>query len=203
MLSLLTRRSSGLLLSLAVSITPCLAQDMDQTDKQLKSDSQELSADQQELSSFKNQAKWYDTFAKQRLTNAAAERQEVEKRLKLLEEANAANPKKDAKSNMSQEIEVLKGWLASEEATRDKIERTRAQWHAAVEAQASKTNEASYQVDVDKAAEAHKNEIAKEKAEIQAENPKPKPPQVQQNTVLMPGWETEQGNLKFLPKQAE
>ncbi|MBX9721937.1 MAG: hypothetical protein K2X81_11120, partial [Candidatus Obscuribacterales bacterium] len=131
---------------------------------------------------------------------AAAERAEVEKRLMGLEAADAANPKKNPKSTVAQEITALKGWLSDEAAKRKQIEIAKERWQTAIENAQAKTKQTSYQIDVDKASVLHQNEINKERAEIQAENPRPAPPQIQQNTVLMPGWETETGTVPVLGK---
>jgi hypothetical protein len=200
MSSLLTI-SAGILMSLALSITPCLAQDAaSSADQQLKADTKELTDEQQQVADLQAQAKWFNDFTAKRLANAAAERAEVEKRLKGLEAADAANPKRNPKSTVAQEIAALKGWLSDEAAKRKQIEIAKERWQSAIENAQAKTKQTSYQIDVDKASVLHQNEINKERAEIQAENPRPAPPQIQQNTVLMPGWETETGNIPVLGK---
>ena len=73
-MSALQTISAGILMSLALSISPCLAQDSDSAaDQQLKADKKELSAEAQQLADYKAQAKWYDDFTAKRLANAAAE----------------------------------------------------------------------------------------------------------------------------------
>ncbi len=205
MSSLLTK-STLVLLSLALSISSCLAEDSQdddddgpaaKLDQQVKSDADALSQDQKELSEYQQQAKWYEEFAQKRLEHAAIEKAHVEKRLKELDELQKQNPKND-KSARSQEITALKAWLTEEAAKRQQIETTRARWKAAVESALSKTQQAKYKMDVDKASAEHQKELDKENAARKAENPKPAPPQIQQNTILVPGMETETGTIPVL-----
>lgn len=206
----LSKSNSGILvlslISLALTISPAFCQtdsgDKPEAEKkledQLKSDSDKLSHDKDQLEDYKAQAAWYEEFAKQRLANASAERLEVEKRLKLREAALAKLVKKDPKNHIVQEVEALKAWLADETAKRRQIESTRDRWRAAVQNLQGKIGQDKYAVDVDSASLEHQKELDKEKAARNAENPKPAPPQIQQNTILLPGFEQEQGNIPTL-----
>lgn len=199
-MSSLQTLSLGILLSMCVGLLPAVAQDepsdaVKKLEQQVNTDTKELSDEEKKLADYQEQAKWYEQFAQKRLQNADAEKQEVEKRLKLLEIAEAKKTKKDPKSASAQEITALKGWLEEEAAKRRQIEATRERWKAAIQALSSKESQTKYQIDADKASLEHQKEIEKEKAARDAENPKPAPPQVQQNTVLMPGWEQGSGTI--------
>lgn len=164
-------------------------------EQQVKTDSSTLTEEQKQLEEYKKQAAWYEDFAKKRLEHASIERQEVEKRLKVQEEALAKLVKKDPKNHIVMEVEALKGWLADEAAKRKQIESTRDRWRAAVQNMQSKISQAKYQLDADSASLEHEKELEKEKAAREAENPKPAPPQIKQNTILMPGFEQGEGNI--------
>lgn len=192
-----TAISFGILVSL-VFAGPCLAQTDSAIDQQVKSDEQTLSAEQQQLADYQKQAKWYDQFAQQRLSNAAAERAEVEKRLKAITEAQVKAAQKNPKSPIAQEITALQAWLNDESAKRRQIEQTRERWRTAIETELAKVQQTKYQKDVDTASQQHQQELAKEDAARKADNPKPAPPQVQQNTILMPGWETGTGSIPVI-----
>jgi len=182
-----------------LAVSPCLAQsDSSALGKQVQADKQTLSDEKQKLDDYQKQAKWYDQFAQQRLTNASAERTEVEKRLKEISEAQSASSKKNPKSPVAQEIKALQGWLADEAAKRKQIEQTRERWRSAVETETAKIQQTKYEKDVDTASLQHQKDIDKGNAERKAENPKAAPPQVQQNTVLMPGWEQGTGAIPII-----
>ncbi|MBX9688124.1 MAG: hypothetical protein K2X27_15560 [Candidatus Obscuribacterales bacterium] len=192
---------SAILLSVAVTVAPCMAQSdnnspaEEKLEQQVKADTQALTDEQKQLADYQQQAKWYEQFAQQRLKNATAERAEVEKRLQGLElNPSAKNPK----STIAQEVNSLKAWLADETSKRRQIESTRERWRTAIEGLQSKISQTKYQTDADKASLEHQKEIDKENASRQAENPKPAAPQIQQNTVLMPGWEEDQGTIPTL-----
>jgi hypothetical protein len=186
-----------------LAVSPCLAQDGSSAlDKQVQSDKQTLSDERQKLDDYQKQAKWYDQFAQQRLTNANAERAEVEKRLKEISDAQSASSKKNPKSPVAMEIKALQGWLNDEAAKRKQIEQTRERWRSAVEAETAKIQQTKYEKDVDTASLQHQKDIDKANAERKAENPKKPPLQVQQNTVLMPGWEQGTGTIPII-EQAE
>jgi len=192
--------SLGILLSLTLGLSPALAQDepsdaVKKLEQQVNTDTKELSDEEKQLADYQAQAKWYEQFAQKRLQNANAEKLEVENRLKILETAEAKKTKKDPKSPAAQEIAALKGWLDEEASKRRQIEATRERWKAAIQSLSSKESQTKYQIDADKASLEHQKEIDKEKAAREAENPKPAPPQVQQNTVLMPGWEQGSGTI--------
>ena len=194
---------SAVLLSLLFASGPTWAQtESSPTDQkqeqQIKQDVSAVSEQQQKLADYQQQAQWYERFAQKRLLNAKEERAEVELRLKQLESMQAKNAVKNPKSTISQEIETLKNWLTEEESKRKQIENTRARWHAAIEGLQSQVSQTKYETDADKAALEHQQKLEKENAARQADNPKPAPPQIQQNTILMPGWETEQGNIPTL-----
>lgn len=190
-MSSLLKVSGWVFLSLAITAAPCLAGDAeDKLQQQVQADQAALTEEQQKLADYQAQAKWYDQFAKQRLDNAAAERAEVTKRLQALGATKAA-----PKSHVAQEIEALKAWLADEDQKRRQIETTREKWRAAVADMQSKISQTKYQKDADTASLEHQKELDKEKAARTAEDPKPAPPQVKQNTVLMPGFETGEGTI--------
>ena len=198
-MSSLLKVSGWVFLSLALTAVPCFAGDAEEKlEQQVKSDSAELSDEQQKLADYQAQAKWYDQFAKQRLDNATAERNEVQKRLTALQAMVAKSGKLAPKSHVAQEMDALKAWLNDEDSKRRQIESTREKWRTAVEAMQSKISQTKYQKDADTASLQHQQELDKEAAARSSENPKPAPPQVQQNTVLMPGFETTEGTVPTL-----
>lgn len=199
-MSALIKKSAVILLSLAFSAIPAFADSAatDKLDQQVKSDAAELTEEQKQLADYQAQAKWYDDFAQKRLQHADVERKEVEARLKAVEEKLAKQPDKNPKSPANVELASLKGWLADESSKRNAIEATRAKWKAAVEAEQAKISQTKYQKDVDTASLNFQKEQDKEKTTRAAENPKPAPIEVKQNTILLPGYETEQGTVPSL-----
>lgn len=203
-MSSLKTLSAAILISLAFSIAPSFADDdgpspaEQQAEQQVKSDTDTLTAEQAQLLNYQQQAKWYEQFAQKRLQHADAEKAVVENRLRTLETWQVKNPKADPKGNIAHEVKALRAWLSDEAAKRKQIELTRERWKTAIENTTSQTQQTKYQLDVDQANVEKQKQLDKVKANIQAENPKPAPPQVQQNTILIPGWETEQGNIPLL-----
>lgn len=196
-MSALLTKSAGILMSLALTVAPCLAQSdaADKLDQQVKSDASTLTAEQQQLADYQQQAKWYDDFAVKRLQHADIERTEVQNRLKIVQANLAKRPDKNPKSPANQELASLTGWLKEEASKRSQIEATREKWKAAIEGTQSKISQTKYQKDVDTASLQHQQEQDKENAARSAENPKPAPPQIKQNTILLPGFEAEQGTI--------
>lgn len=203
-MSSLQTLSAAILISLAFSIAPSFADDdgpsqaEQQAEQQVKADTDTLTAEQAQLLNYQQQAKWYEQFAQKRLQHADVEKAVVENRLRTLETWQVKNPKADPKGTVAHEVKALRAWLNDEAAKRKQIELTRERWKTAIENTTSQTQQTKYQLDVDQANVDKQKQLDKVKANIQAENPKPAPPQVQQNTILIPGWETEQGNIPLL-----
>lgn len=196
-------KAFGVVLSLAMGVLPCLADAdaptaADKLENQVKADDAALSEEQQQLQDYQEQADWYEQFAKKRLEHANIEKQEVEKRLKALEQALAKKPDKNPKSPANHELASLKAWLEDEVAKRRQIETTRERWRAAIASVKSKMAQTKYQKDADAASLEHQKDLDKQEAARRADDPKPKPPQIQQNTILMPGYETTEGNIPSL-----
>lgn len=207
-MSSLKKNSAGVLLSLALILSPCVAQADDDDDNtssatksaqdQVQKDTDELSAEQDQLKHYQEQAKFYDDFAAKRLEQNVVLRKQVEQRLQAMQ---VAQKKKENASNkhIAQEIEHLQGWLNDEASKRKQIEQMRERWRTAVEMQTVKIQNTKYQSDVDKASLQHQQNIDKTNAAIQSENPKPKPAPVQgAPNVLSPGWEENQGTIPLL-----
>jgi hypothetical protein len=206
-MSSLLKNSAGVLLSLAMMLSPCVAQADDDDDTSaatknaqdtVKKDADELSAEQDQLKHYQDQAKFYDDFAAKRLEHNTVLRKQVEKRLQAMQ---IAQKKKENAGNkhISQEIEHLQAWLNDEASKRKQIDQMRERWRTAVEMQTVKLQNTKYQSDVDKASLKHQQDIDKTNAAIQSENPKPAATPVQAGpNVLIPGFEEYQGTIPVL-----
>lgn len=206
-MSSLLNKSGGLLLSLALMLSPCvaLADDDDDTSNatkdaqsQVQKDKDELSDEQDQLQHYQEQAKFYDDFAAKRLEHNTVLRKQVEKRLQAMQ---VAQKKKENAGNkhIAQEISHLQAWLNDEASKRRQIEQMRERWRTAVEMQTVKIQNTKYQSDVDSASLSRQQGIDKTKAAIQAENPKPAATPVQSGpNVLIPGFEEYQGTIPVL-----
>ncbi|MBX9567854.1 MAG: hypothetical protein K2X77_03125 [Candidatus Obscuribacterales bacterium] len=207
-MSSLLKNSAGVLLSLALMLSPGVAQADDDDDStsaatkdaqsQVQKDKDELSAEQDQLQHYQEQAKFYDDFAAKRLEHNTVLRKQVEQRLQAMQ---VAQKKKENAGNkhIAQEIEHLQAWLNDEAAKRKQIDQMRERWRTAVEMQTVKIQNTKYQTDVDKASLNRQQNIDKTNAAIQAENPKPKAAPVQgAPNVLVPGFEEYQGTIPVL-----
>jgi hypothetical protein len=172
--------------------------DEEKQEQQVKADETRMSEEQQKLAEYQQQAQFYDRFAQKRLQFAREARVEIEARIKQLEDLQAKGGAKTSKSKLSQEIGALKNWLTAETAGRKQMEEMQARWHAAIENVKSQIAQTKFTTDVDKSSLAHQQEIDKENAARQADNPKPAPPVVQQNTILAPGFESMQGDIPVM-----